>query len=114
MPHHLCLTLSLATIASIVYFSFSLYRSMWVHPILKERDSNSEFILADAVLEGDLEKCIQYFRISKEKFFWLLAMLEPKIKKSDSNWRKAISPKQRLIVTLRFVLYNLSFFSMCS
>ena len=87
---------------------------MWVHPILKERDSNSEFILADAVLEVDPEKCIQYFRMSKEKFFWLLAMLEPKIKKGDSHWRKAISPKQRLIVTLRFVLYNLSFFSMCS
>jgi len=72
--------------------------------MLKERDVKSEFILAEELLfsSGDPQKCYQYLRMSKETFFSLLHILEPKIRKKDTNWRKSISPKHRLILTLRY------------
>nr|XP_009860200.1 uncharacterized protein LOC104266219 [Ciona intestinalis] len=79
-------------------------RSVWVDEMFKERDTKSEFILVDELLSrSDEEKFRQYARMTPDQFFYLLQQLTPVIQKQHTNFRKPISPKQRLILTLRFL-----------
>ena len=78
------------------------FREKWVHEIFLERDSKSEFILAEDLLDkGDPEKCHQYFRMSSTQFYTILELIRHKIERQDTNWRSAISAKRRLILTIR-------------
>nr|XP_026695263.1 uncharacterized protein LOC104265542 [Ciona intestinalis] len=72
--------------------------------MFKERDTKSEFILVDELLSrSDEEKFRQYARMTPDQFYYLLQQLTPVIQKQHTNFRKPISPKQRLILTLRFL-----------
>ena len=42
-------------------------------------------------------------RMSKDKFDHLLSLLEPSLQKKDTNCRKAIPAKKRLVLTLRYL-----------
>lgn len=63
----------------------------------------SEFLLAENLLsdDGDPEMCHKYFRMSKGQFYVLLDMVKGEISHMDTNFRKAVSPQRRLILTLR-------------
>ena len=47
------------------------------------------------------EKFRQYMRMLPSQFHYLVELLTPIIQKQDTNYRKAITPAQRLIVTIR-------------
>lgn len=45
----------------------------------------------------------RYFRMSPNRFQHLLGLVSPLISKKDTNMRKAITPEERLALTLRFL-----------
>lgn len=76
-------------------------RRHWVHPINKKRKIFGEYHHLMADLEGDEEKFRRYFRLNKEQFDEVLACVGNAIKKEDTNYRKAITSKERLAMCLR-------------
>lgn len=50
-------------------------------------------------LLNDEKKFFKYFRMSADKFFELVELLL--LEKKDTNYRKSVSPAERLAVTLK-------------
>ncbi|GFO01532.1 hypothetical protein PoB_002803700 [Plakobranchus ocellatus] len=75
-------------------------RRHWIHPICKDRGALGEFNLLPQILADD-EKCLEYFRMTPTTFQSLLGLCASGLKKQNTNWRKSITPKERLVVTLR-------------
>lgn len=57
-------------------------------------------------------KFLNFCRMSSEDFEIILTKIGPKIKKQDTNMRKAITIQERLAVTLRFLATGDSFVSL--
>src|SRR5664279_3967139 len=54
-------------------------------------------------LEVDGGSFRNYLRLTKDQFDDILARVQPFIERSNTNFRAAISPGERLAVTLRFL-----------
>ncbi|XP_063635183.1 uncharacterized protein LOC134805923 [Cydia splendana] len=76
---------------------------MWVHPINTKRLEYGEYNRLCRELQSDEEKFFSYFRMSKGSFEELHNILQPFITKQDTNWRLAISSKERLAICLRYL-----------
>lgn len=74
-------------------------RRYWIHEINRKREVHGEFHHLFPDLLADDEKFFKYFRMSTAKFHELLNMLQ--LRKQNTNFRKAISPEERLAVTLK-------------
>jgi len=79
-------------------------RRKWVHEAWQKRDSEGEFLTLYKELIEDGTKFYQYFRMSEYCFNTLLEKLYVYLKKKDTHWRKAITPKERLAVCLRYAI----------
>lgn len=76
-------------------------RRYWVHKIFQRRNTFGEFHhLIDEVL-NDEDKCISYIRMKPTTFFLLHDKVGPSIEKRETNFRKPLSSKERLVITLR-------------
>jgi len=75
-------------------------RSDWVNPIFYERVRCGEFHTLFPMLLEQTSKFFEYFRMGSETFWYILHNIRPYIEK-QSNFRKCISPEERLAVTLR-------------
>ena len=75
-------------------------RSDWVNPIFYERVRCGEFHTLFPMLLEQASKFFEYFRMGCETFWYILHNFRPYIEK-QSNFRKCISPEERLAVTLR-------------
>ena len=65
------------------------------------RESLVEFYnLLDDLLK-DEERLWRYFRMSSDTFKCILELIHTSIKKQNTNFRRSISPEERLMVTLR-------------
>lgn len=71
----------------------------WVHEINLKRQEYGEFHHLFPDLLEDEQKFFNYFRMSSEKFYDLLKILD--IQKEDTTFRKAISAEEKLAVTLK-------------
>ena len=54
-------------------------------------------------MKTDREQFFRYTRMSSDRFHHLLGLVEEKISKKDTQFRKAISPEERLIITVRYL-----------
>lgn len=63
--------------------------------------------MIDSVLDPTDLRGLQ--RMDKSDFDNLLAMVAPLIKRQDTKFRQAITPIERLMVTLRFLATGLNF-----
>lgn len=63
-------------------------RRLWMRPFFKAKDSIANDILNSGLLDA--------FRMSNSDIENLLNMVAPLIAKLDTNYRKSISPKNRL------------------
>ena len=52
---------------------------------------------------GHYENLFKLLRMDQHMFHFILEGIQPYIMKQDTNYRKAISPGERLAVTLRFL-----------
>ena len=77
-------------------------RHYWVHPLWQK---NKKFGIFNNVYQKDLklddEKFKLFYRMKKATFCKLLTKLRPMLQKKDTNFRKCVSPEERLLVTLR-------------
>jgi hypothetical protein len=77
------------------------FKRLWVHPINEKRNLFGEFSHLVRELRCHEDRFFSYFRMSPENFDHILLKIEPLISKRDTNYRKAISPHERLSLTLR-------------
>ncbi len=80
-----------------------LTRRWWVHPMNCVREEKGEFIYVVLRLWEFPEHFHKETQMTVNQFDELLNLLEPHIKKQRTNYRKPISPEQRLTVCLRYV-----------
>ena len=76
-------------------------RDFWVHPINKDRHVKGEFFTLYQDLREYPEKFFRWYRMSIEKFDFLLGKLQPVLQKENNNYRDSISAEERLVITLR-------------
>ena len=72
-----------------------------VHPINQSRNTKGEFVLLCKELEDYPERYHHYFRMDKERFDFILDCIEDKIKGENTNFKSSISPKEKLVLTLK-------------
>ncbi|KAM5191432.1 uncharacterized protein ACMZJ9_013619 [Mantella aurantiaca] len=87
-------------------------RRYWVHPMVRSRPSMGEFHLLYGQLRDHPEKFADYFRMSIASFDELLGLVSEGIRRDDTNYRIAISPVERLVVTLRYLATGASYASL--
>lgn len=75
-------------------------REYWVHPYWKEMQGHSGFNVFKE-LNMYPKKFQSFYRMRKESFELLISKIGPRIIKKDTNYRCAISPEERVLITLR-------------
>lgn len=60
-------------------------------------------LLRDLYLERNSGRLDTFLRMTPEDFEFLLARIGPQIQKKDTHLRKAITPKERFVITMRFL-----------
>ena len=88
-------------------YMVSLHRPLplreWARPMLLERNNQARR-LVETILEEELDKTIiNFMRMSRNDFNFLLEQIGPAIQKMDTNMRPSVSAKDKLIVTLRYL-----------
>ncbi|XP_046960707.1 protein ANTAGONIST OF LIKE HETEROCHROMATIN PROTEIN 1-like [Vanessa cardui] len=73
----------------------------WISQHIQSWKTSSEF--NTLFNELDDENFKMYYRVSRQQFDELLTMIAKDIAKIDTNFRKAISPEERLAICLRFL-----------
>ena len=87
---------------------FVFFRQIWTHELFADRATQSELVLADSILDsGDDLKCHKYLRMEREQFFELLGLIQSKISKQDTNWRRSISALLSALPSL--MLFSITF-----
>ena len=69
------------------------YRRVSVHEILQRRSVYGELVRE---LYFHPDKFHEYFRMTEEQFENLLGLIESDIRKKNTNWKRAITPRKRL------------------
>uniref|UniRef100_A0A182VSN9 DUF8040 domain-containing protein n=1 Tax=Anopheles minimus TaxID=112268 RepID=A0A182VSN9_9DIPT len=80
-----------------------------IHLQRKEEGNRLFRVLAEEQLDQTIKS---YIRMTETEFYHLLSLLENKIYRMDTVMRKAISVKERLAITLRFLASGDSFASL--
>ena len=78
-------------------------REIWVHPLNLDREKKGEFYTLYPNLRNFQKEFFAMYRMNPAKFDELLRILELRLRRSNTNMRKAISPEQKLVITLRWV-----------
>lgn len=78
-----------------------LKRRYWIHPLNTKRIQQSQFYILHPQLRAHPEKFFDYYRMSITSFNGLFNLIQADIKKRDTHLRLAISPEERLAITLR-------------
>ncbi|XP_067679605.1 uncharacterized protein [Haliotis asinina] len=87
-------------------------RRWWVHPVTDNRAAYGTYHRLVKELELDDDMFQQYFRLSREQFQYVLKKVEELMFKRNARMRKAITPRERLAVTLRYLATGESFQSL--
>ncbi|XP_063925016.1 uncharacterized protein LOC135138913 isoform X2 [Zophobas morio] len=75
----------------------------WIHDINLDREIFGEFHTLMPQLRADPKRFYIYFRMTSDCFDAILNFIRADIRKSDTNYREAISPEERFAITLRFL-----------
>lgn len=73
----------------------------WIHDINLDRHTYGEFHTLMPQLLKDSKRFYIYFRMPNDYFEEILNFIKEDIRKQDTNYREAISPEERLAITLR-------------
>lgn len=79
-------------------------KRIWVRTCILGREIRSEASsLVQEIRLHDLDWYYNYTRMTPECFDELLILIEPIIRKQETNFRKPIPPAIRLLITLRYI-----------
>lgn len=90
-------------------------RDYWVRPIFtsENRDAFGQLnLLQDMILCDDEEKFFNFTRFSRSEYLDIFEQVKDKIRKQDTNFRRAISPEVKLALTLRYLATGASMTSL--
>jgi hypothetical protein len=73
-------------------------RNIWVYPINMKRLEFGIFSHLYPDLVEDEEKFYGFFRMNIEQFYRLSQLVGEEIRKLNTNYRRAISPEERLAI----------------
>ena len=73
----------------------------WVHELLQFKHEGHMTQLVPRLMRLP-EKFRDYFRMSREQMTYIENLISPEIVKQDSNFRMALRPREKLLVTLRY------------
>ena len=76
-------------------------RRFSVHPVNRSRHVHGEYHHLIPVLLDDPFKFAEYLRMNPDTFHDLLDECAAELRKEYTNYRQPMSPKERLVVTLR-------------
>ena len=76
-------------------------REIGVHPINQGREVFGEYHHLFQEIKDDEEKFFPYVRMKKRTFNIILDAIGPYIEKKTTNFRRPISPEERLVIALR-------------
>lgn len=101
--------MSLQTVAAAAYLVIALNRKRkrktpryWRRELYVD-GQEIQYNLYNKLVADDDALFRNFTRMSKEDFQYLLEKISPMIKKYDTNFREAITPRVRLLVTLRYL-----------
>ena len=93
----------------LIFMMWRIYivssRSVWVHPTNTLCMQKGEFYSLYPDLRHFQPKFFSMYRMNPQKFDRLLALLASKIQKKWTKFRSPLSPEQKLVITLRYVIY---------
>lgn len=78
-------------------------RRFWCREWLLKRDTLSHMPLLQEIRENNPDDFRNYLRMEDDCFLALLNLVSPLIQRQDTRMRQAVTPEQRLVVTLRFL-----------
>lgn len=84
-------------------------RQCWVKMIFKNRSEYGTLLYKELINDGAEAN---FARMDANQFEILCSLLENKIRKHDTNYRDAITVKERLLLTLRFLASGDSYVSL--
>ncbi|XP_071946017.1 uncharacterized protein [Antedon mediterranea] len=85
----------------------------WVNIVNKKRKTHGQFeTLVREDLEVDPDKFFNFFRMTQVQFEILFDLIKDDISKTDTNFRKSITPRERLAICLRFLASGDSYTSL--
>ena len=87
-----------------IYYMLQLQmvnRELWIHPLNEDRARKGEFFNLYCDQRYFEDKFFDNYRMSVAQFDELLRKITPLVKKKDTNSRKAITPEEKLSLTLR-------------
>ena len=88
-------------------------RQVWARDWMRRRQARGAFHqLVPELASEDEEAFINYFRMNQVKFHFVTARIQEKIAKKNTLMREAISPAERLAVTLRYLATGETFSSL--
>lgn len=76
-------------------------KKYWIHPLWQKNKKFGIFNVYKNDLNLDDQKFKLFYRMKKVTFCKLLTNLRPMLQKQDTNFRRCVSPEERLLVTLR-------------
>ena len=76
-------------------------REYWIHPLNVDRVSKGEFYRLYLDQRYFPDKFFQNYSMSTFQFDDILGKIAPLLTKKDTNFRKAITPEEKLCITLR-------------
>ena len=90
-------------------------RKIWVKNWIKKRSIHGAYHQLMKELSClDVSRYRNFVRMDSTSFETLINMMGPKVKRQDTVMRKAISPGERLAITLRFLATGTLFFHFLS
>lgn len=76
-------------------------RRYWVHPYNRNREEKKTLENLILELRRDEEKFYSCTRLTLETFDYLVVLLQDRMAKKDTNYRRCLSTVARLFITLR-------------
>ena len=74
----------------------------WIHPTIERRGELGEFHRLLQEYRNDENRFQSYFRLKPAEFDAILEKISPAVYRMDTNYRRAITPAERLSICLRF------------
>lgn len=110
--------LLIAACGMLIAGSLQRKRSCWVRPSLLSRNCYSNYdrlkdLKADDLIVQNPIHFKTFMKLTNTDFEYLLNIVGPRIVKKDTNCRIAISPQDRLAITLKYLSTGESFISLC-
>ena len=78
-----------------------VFRDIWVHPLNEERTQKGEFYTHYTDHRQFDDRFFELYRMSVAQFNELLYKVGPAIVKKETNFRRPLSPEERLAITTR-------------